>query len=93
VPGGTTTSPSGLSSSLAILATSLEEATPTEPNSPPVTSVTALFSRTAAAVTPATDTSSSPAGRRSTNASSSESGSTSGDSSRSSVITARLVFR
>ena len=89
VPGGTTTRPSGLSRSLAILATSLEEAMPTEPQSPPVTSRTSSLSRRATAVTPATDdVGATSAAARSTNASSSESGSTSGDSSRSSAITA-----
>ena len=54
VPGGTTTRPSGLSRSLAILATSLEVATPTEPQRPPVTSRTSSLSCSATAVTPAT---------------------------------------
>jgi hypothetical protein len=93
VPGGTTTSPSGLSRSLAIFATSFDEATPTEPHSPPVTSRTPSLSRRATSVTPATETSGRSAAARSTKASSRDSGSTSGERSRSSVITWRLLSR
>ena len=47
----TTTSPSGLSRSLAILATSFEVAMPTDPVRPPVTSWIRSLSRSATAVT------------------------------------------
>ena len=45
VPGATTVSPSGLSSSEAILATSLDEPMPTEAVSPPVSVADALAQR------------------------------------------------
>ena len=54
MPGATTTSPSGLSRSLATLAMNFEEPMPTEAVSPPVTSWTAARSSSATAVTVAT---------------------------------------
>ncbi len=93
MPGAITTRPSGLRRSLAIFAMSFEVPTPTEPVSPPVTSCTRSLSRSATAVTVATEWSGSSAAARSTNASSRDSGSTRGDSSRSSAMTASLVRR
>ena len=93
VPAATTTSPSGLSRSLAILATSLDDAMPTDAVSPPVTSWMRSLSPW-----PSVDSESgsvpgrSPAAR-STNASSTLSGSTSGDSERSSAMITRLTWR
>ena len=52
VPAGTTTAPSGLSSSLAIFATSFDVAMPTDAVSPPVTSWTRRFSSWAMATAP-----------------------------------------
>ena len=93
VPGGTTTSPSGLSRSLATLAMNFEVPIPTDAVSPPVTSTIRSRSSSANAVTSATSRPGSSARSRSTNASSSESGSTSGDTDRSSSITRRLASR
>ena len=93
MPGATTTSPSGLSRSLATLATNFELATPTDAVSPPVTSCTRSRRSSANAVTVATSRSGRSARARSTKASSSESGSTSGEQERSSPITAALVER
>ena len=99
MPGGTTTSPSGLSRSLATFAMNFEVPIPTEAVSPPVTSVTRDRSSSAKAVTAGSDRSASPgcrsgsAAARSTNASSSESGSTSGETERSSRITWSLAAR
>ena len=93
MPGGTTTSPSGLSSSLATLAMNFEVPTPTDAVRPPVTSATCARSRSAKAVTVAISRSSSCAAARSTKASSSDSGSTSGEVSRSTAITCSLAVR
>ena len=93
VPGATTTSPSGLSSSLATLAMNFEDPTPTEAVSPPVTSWIAARSSSATRVTVATPRSGRSARARSTNASSRDSGSTSGESSRSRSITRSLASR
>lgn len=91
VPGGMSTSPSGLASSEAILASILEAASPTDP----VTPVTVRMS--VRSFTPASRADSAsqavPPASRSTNASSRLSGSTSGDSSRSSRITCSLIDR
>ena len=93
VPGGTTTSPSGLSRSLATLAMNFELPIPTEAVSPPVASATLARSSSANAVTVGTSRSSSCAAARSTNASSRLSGSTSGETARSSPITIVLASR
>ena len=93
VPGGTTTSPSGLSRSLATFAMNFDVPTPTDAVSPPVTSVTCSRSRSATAVTVEISRSSSCAAARSTKASSSDSGSTSGEVSRSTAITCSLAVR
>ena len=93
MPGETTTSPSGLSISLATLAMNFEDPMPTEAVSPPVTSATAARSSSAARVTVGTERSGRPALARSTKASSSESGSTSGETARSVSITRSLASR
>ena len=93
VPGGTTTRPSGLSRSEAILAMNFEEPRPTDAVSPPVASATRARRSWANAVTVSTSRSGSPATARSTKASSSESGSTSGEAPRRMPITMPLASR
>ena len=93
VPGGTTVSPFGLSSSLAILAMNFEVPMPTLPVNPPVTSTTCARSASPYATTVGTSRSGSPAWARSTKASSRESGSTSGEAARSTAITWPEVSR
>ena len=88
VPAGTTTTPSGLSRSLAIFAISLDVPAPTDAVRPPLAFWIAAFRSSAMACTSSTVSSLSPAADRSTNASSSDSGSTSGDSARICAITA-----
>ena len=91
VPGTTTNTPSGLLISLAILAISFDEATPTDAVSPWVRSAMSARIRSTDSLT----RSGSNAGEaaRSTKASSRESGSTSSDSSRSRSMTSRLAAR
>ena len=93
-PGATTTSPSGLPSSVASLAMNLELPMPTEAVSPPVAVATAALRSATSSRSPG---SVSSIGRlawaRSTNASSSDSGSTAADSSRRIPITWRLAAR
>ncbi len=90
MPGSTTKTPSGLLISLAILAMSLDEATPTEAVRPPVMSV--MSARIVGHALEVAGSKSGPAAR-STKASSSDSGSISSDSSRSRSITSRLASR
>lgn len=82
------TRPSGLACSEAILAISLEPASPTEP----VTPVAALMSALSRSPT-ARGSSAIPPASRSTKASSRLSGSTSGESLDSSSITVSLICR
>ena len=93
VPAGTTTTPSGLSRSLAIFAISFDVPAPTDAVRPPDTFRIAAFRSLAIASTSSTVSPDSPLAARSMNASSSDSGSTSGDSARISAITAWLLRR
>jgi hypothetical protein len=91
VPGATTKTPSGLLISLAILAMSFDEATPTEAVRPPVISVMSARMRPTTSSTSSATNDSFAA--RSTKASSSDNGSISSDSSRSRSMTSRLASR
>ncbi len=91
VPGSTTKTPSGLLISLAILAISLDEATPTDAVRPPVRS--AMSARIAATMSSTRSGSKLGPAPRSTKASSSDSGSMTSVSSRSRSITIRLASR
>ena len=93
VPGATTVRPSGLSSSEAILATSLEEPMPTDAVRPPVAVRMRSRSACARALTPSTVRSGPAAAARSTYASSIDTCSTRGDTSASSDITSRELSR
>ena len=94
VPGVTTVEPSGLPSSLPILAMNFELATPTDAVRPPVRSDTsALSSATRVPSSAAPKPTGRVAARKSTNASSSDNGSTRGESSRSSPMTWALAIR
>ena len=91
VPGTTTNTPSGLLISLAILAISFDEATPTDAVSPWVRSVmSARIRATTSSTRPGSNVGEAA---RSTKASSSESGSTSSVSSRRRSMTRRLAAR
>lgn len=91
VPGSISSSPAGLASSDATLASIFDPASPTDPLSP----VAALMSaRSRSPVDRAVrESKATPPASRSTNASSRLSGSTSGDSSRSRAITTSLTCR
>lgn len=91
VPAGTTTTPSGLSRSLAIFAISFDVPAPTDAVRPPLAFRIAALRSRAIACTSSTVSPVSPDADRSMNASSSDNGSTSGDNARISAITAWLL--
>ncbi|RPK38784.1 hypothetical protein EES37_23060 [Streptomyces sp. ADI91-18] len=89
VPGSISSSPAGLASSEATLASILDPASPTDPLSPVAARMSARSRSPAARA--AAESKATPPASRSTNASSRLRGSTSGDSSRSSPMTISLT--